>query len=415
MRQSPTPSQRHQLWFTIGSITAVLAFVTTCGALPQMWEWFGVSLLSFHFGDLHAVLAASDAHAMGLNPYAIPSPFDPLGRPHVYGPWWLWMHVLGLTRADVFWLGAGLCVATVITLAVVLRPATGRQALAAILLLASPPLLLSYERGNNDLVVVLSLVLAGVAGVGSWGAMLQGLVIWAAAILKLYPIAALPLLAVGRDWRRAVLGVAGTLFLTALAVWIWRADFRTVIDLVPRPNTFYGFGLKVIVALWSMFDTKARATFALGFVVALAVTVWSGSWKRSAREEMVRGNTAGWFVAGGATWVFCFLTNANFPYRVALLALVAAAWFRMWRHGGEHASAGRGLVLLLLTMTWLRFVRIVLVFVVGTHERLTGLFTYGLEHGFACGLSAIIFWSLVDWSHQILARWWEARRQAATA
>lgn len=405
MKFRPTPAQRLQLWCTVGAIAVTLGFVVTCGAFPQLWEWFGVSLLPVHFADFHALLAASDAHGLGLDPYAVPSFFDPLGRPHVYGPWWLWMHALGLTRADVLWLGVLLCGATIVTLGALLRPANLRQALAAFLLLASPPMLLSYERGNNDLVVVLLLAVAGAAGAGAFGVVLQSLTLWAGAVLKLYPIAALPLLGVGRGWRRTVVGVTLTLALTALAVWIWRTDFRTMLALVPRPYTYYGFGLPVIRSVWSGIEPGSRLVFAAGGVAGLAAAFWSGGWRPAAREAMARGGTAGWFVAGGATWVFCFVSNSNFPYRVALLGLVAAAWFRLWREPDENGRVGGRLVLLLLAMAWMRVARIQLLFVFGAHDRAGGVFTFGLEHGLACGLSAVIAGGLVTWALASLARW----------
>jgi hypothetical protein len=404
MRLQPTPTQRRQLWCTVAAIGATVAFVVTCATFPQLWEWFGVSLLPVHFADLHALLAASDAHALGLDPYAVPSAFDPLGRPHVYGPWWLWMHVLGFTRADILWLGVVLCGSTVVTLGALLRPANLRQAFAAFLLLASPPMLLSYERGNNDLVVVLLLAAAGAAGVGTFGVVLQSLILWIGAVLKLYPIAALPLLGLGRGWRRTALGVVLTLLLTALAVWIWRTDFQTMLALVPRPDTSYGYGLKVIGSVWHGLRSS-RGVFVFGGLVGLAAVFWSGGWRRVAREEMARGGTAGWFIAGGATWVFCFLLNSNFPYRLALLGLVATAWFRLWREADERGRIGGRLVWLLIAMAWMRVARIQLLFVFETHDRAGGVFTFGLEHGLACGLSAVMLGGLVTWALANLARW----------
>jgi hypothetical protein len=413
MKLRPTPAQRRQFWCTVGAIAATAAFVVSCAAYPQLWEWLGVSLLPVHFADLHALLAASDAHALGLDPYAVPSAFDPLGRPHVYGPWWLWMHGLGLTRADTLWLGVLLCGTALVTLGTLLRPANLRQALAAFLLLASPPMLLSYERGNNDLVVVLLLAAAGAAGVGTFGVVLQSLTLWVGAVLKLYPIAALPLLGVGRGWRRTALGVALALGLTALAVWIWRSDFRTVLALVPRPNTYYGYGLKVIESVWHGLGAGSRWVFIFGGIVGLAAVFWSGGWRRNAREEMARGGTAGWFVAGGASWVFCFLSNSNFPYRLALLGLVATAWFRLWREPSEMGRIGGRLVWLLLALAWMRVARIQLVFVFGAHDRAGGVFTFGLEHGLACGLSAVILGGLVTWAFASWARWRDEWRAAS--
>jgi hypothetical protein len=75
-----------------------------------------------YFLDLVAVLAAGQAHAAGLDVYVPPNPFDPFGRPHCYGPWWLVTGVLGLTVAEARWLGLLLALAFIASAAAVLAP-----------------------------------------------------------------------------------------------------------------------------------------------------------------------------------------------------------------------------------------------------------------------------------------------------
>ena len=74
---------------------------------PVWLRHIGIIQYKGWFLDAFALLASSDAAAMGLDPYA-PNPLDYFHRAHVYSHWWLHLHDLGLTRSDVVWVGASL-------------------------------------------------------------------------------------------------------------------------------------------------------------------------------------------------------------------------------------------------------------------------------------------------------------------
>jgi hypothetical protein len=383
---------------------AALAVVVACLRFPQLWEWLGVLHMRPYFLDLVAVLAACDARAQGLDPYSIPSPFDPLGRPHVYGPWWLELRRLGLTRVDAPWLGGLLCAATVGVLAWGLRPRGWAQGLAVFALLISPPLLLGYERGNNDLVIVLMLAAGAWAGAGNGALVFQSGIIWLAACLKFYPLAALPLLATGRGRVRAIGAAVLVVAAFAAAWWMGRDEYRLVMSLVPRPDTWYGFGLAAIPLVFkAVVGVGDKVVFVVGLFAGVAAVIRAGGFDGEALRRMtIEGAPGRWLIAGGATWAGCFFLNTNFPYRVALLVMAAAAWTALWRDEGAHGKTrrvGRNLILLLLVMTWARVFRILWVFAVpGGGNKQIGVASFGVEHGLALGLTCVIIAALTVWA-----------------
>ncbi len=400
---------------------AVIAWVCVCGAvtglfaacilLPDLWDWLGVFHIRPYFADLAAILAASDAHAAGLDPYAIPSPLDPFGRPHVYGPWWLYLHKLGLGMGALSWAGALLFFVSIAALAWVLRPQSAQQRLLTILLLASPPLLLAYERGNNDLVVALLLIVAGASGASSAGLAWRGVCVWAAAMLKFYPVAALGLLTHGRVgggrrawWALGLVGAAG-----AATWWIWRGDFARAVSAVPQPSTLYSYGARLVVEVCLALASGPRIAVYLGTLAVGAWVVWlSGALSGGMVRAMTRDTRCGaWFVGAGACWAFCFLLNNNFPYRAVLLVLAASVWFELWREGaaGEQVVARR-LIWILAGMLWLRSGRVWLACLAWDHFDYPGLVLLGLEHGLAVGLTAVVVWSLARFA-------WERARSPA--
>ena len=85
-----------------GALLVFCALVTH----EERWADLGVDHIKpYYFLDTVTLLSAGQAWHAGRDPYLPPNPFDPLGRPHSYGPWWLVSGPLGLTTADAAWLG----------------------------------------------------------------------------------------------------------------------------------------------------------------------------------------------------------------------------------------------------------------------------------------------------------------------
>ncbi len=342
----------------VAVVAATLLWLLALIGREGAWAWVGIEHYSLYFVDTMAVLSAGQAWHAGLDIYQN-NPFDPFGRPHVYGPWWLLTGPMGLTIADAFWIGPLLGMAFLVAAAAVLGPRRPAAAGVAWLLLASPQVLLALERGNNDLVVFILLALAGgllarPRGPALFGVGLFGL----AAALKMYPLAALPALVARPVPRRAALlwlgvGAGGCL----LVFLLWRTDFTRALATAPRPWSVFTYGLKVLSFMW-MWQTRPRAILCLAVVFGAAlagVAVWL---RRRAATLWVAvpttGTVAAWFVAGGSSWCFCYLANTNYVYRASLLLLPARLWLDQM-NGPDRpvARAARELLAACIVTLWL--------------------------------------------------------------
>lgn len=351
-------SADRQRWrWSVASALAIVAIFLLLALNESWWERIGVFHMRPYFADTVAVLAAGDAQRAGLDVYQAPNPFDPFGRPHVYGPAWLVTAKLGLTTADAWWVGSLLGLATVGVALWLLAPRNAPDALGACLLLLSPPVLLGLERGNNDLVIFLFLAgaaawlarpsrIAGVAGA-------TALVL--AGVLKFYPLAALGAVLARRERAaRIAWMIVGALGLFAMLWWTQREGFFRALAIAPRPDSIYAYGIRILPLAWAH-DGGARswlmAGLAVGVLVAFAM-LWRGrlALARAIPDEGLAATAA---VAGGASWLFCYLANNNYSYRAVLWLLVLPSWFALTRSAEAPArSLGRGLCLLLLVALW---------------------------------------------------------------
>lgn len=371
-------------------ICGVFAAFFACVLNEQLWLSFGVLHLEPYFADTVVILAANDAKVAGIDPYLSATGFDYLGRPHVYGPLWLELYRFGLTRADYVWLGGGLAAVAVTASALWCRPRGLRAALMCLALLASPAALLGYERANNDLVVlVLFLVAALAMQRPTWVRMsMAAVTLMLVALLKFYPLVAMPMLAVGsRRWRAVVCGM-GAVCLLCLFAWMQREEFARAIQNMPTEVTPLGYGAKVVALLWAH-PVLPQVSLSSGFAMGIGFWLWFG-W-REKRDPIPLGNRAAGFVAGALAWAFCFFANGNYSYRALLLILPAGAWSVAAQTSGPRESRNAWLALSGLMITlWLAQPHVWMNRVSNTAELWTAGVLLGLENGSAWGISIFL-------------------------
>lgn len=308
----------------------------------RAWGWLGILHLRPYFTDIVAILASGEAWHSGIDPFA-PNPFDPMHRPHVYGPWWLVTGWLGLRPYDALWLGPLLDGTFLLVAALVLAPRGAKEWIAAVALLVSPPMLLALERANNDLIVLLLLAAAAwLITRPRWAAGLSGaILISVAAVLKMYPAAALGGLAGCIRTRRGLVLVLVAVSAMAISVWLEANGFRRALAVTPRPYSIFAYGAAVSAVTWRTL-VSARGWLLLG--AALAVGVFGSNLIRNRRQLWTSVPLAAprgfGFVMGALCWLGCYLIASNYSYRAVLLLLPAGLWLQQWKLR-EFARAAR--------------------------------------------------------------------------
>ena len=171
-----------------GALAAILHAILT-GA-TGLWTALQIWPMQPIFADLRTVPLPSElsgADALAL--VRLESPADPWGRVFNYPEVWSWLMVPFAACPDRN-LCLGLLLLALLTAAYVAASLTLRDRVMLGLLpvfFLSPPVFLLIERGNNDSVVFLLLLVA--VGIGS--AFARGLLTGVAGGLKVFPVAAL--------------------------------------------------------------------------------------------------------------------------------------------------------------------------------------------------------------------------------
>jgi len=402
-------SKTHQLRWTLLLFAFGLAVISTGLIHPISMRSVGVYTMDPPFLDTVAILAAGEAHHAGLDAYKN-NVLDPMNRPHVYGPWWLGVGSLGLVRADAGWLGILLLLAFLGVGATVLAPRTLRSAGLATLLLASPPALLAMERGNNDLIVFL--LLAGAAWLvtrPSWLATIPavGLIV-TAAVLKLYPVAAIPALAArcGATRKAGWLLAGATGAIAAIVLSSWDVYYR-VTQVAPEPITIFSYGWKLAVTLFLVVPQE-RLWLVIGATIVGGLSGWIFWRHRRDFWTMLpaTGFTTSCYVAGALCWGLCYVSTISFPYRLVLFILPARYLLERESVGAATVAHRFQLVamLLLLWTPWFKQHLLIL----RADERVYGGPAYvwmalGAEQGLAFVISAAFGLGLLGWATRRLA------------
>ena len=303
----------------------------------QIWRHMGVYAGIESFSDARVVTVAWDNVRQGHGAYdELPGevPNQHFNYPRV----WLLPHFLGLgARHTEAFAWAGILFFYLSSFLLMGRLTTS-EALIYILILCSPASMLAVERGNTDL-FVFGVVVMGVLWATKSGSLSMA-VLCAAAVLKLFPVFALPI-CLRENKHRALTTMAiagGGFFVYVLATL---PDIVQVRAVTPHP-TLFGFGCMTLVdgiikwlAMHGHENHFTTAFRGLGFAAAVAVFLaagWSGLKHRYQNASSSRKLDA--FRAGALIYIGVFFIGNNYEYRLIFLVLCLGQLL-IWRRGDQ--------------------------------------------------------------------------------
>ncbi|MGH7561472.1 MAG: hypothetical protein ACRENB_10675, partial [Gemmatimonadales bacterium] len=233
------------------------------------------------------------------------------------------------------------------------RLSPGEGVLGALILL-SPSVLLGVERANGDLLLFL-LVLGAALLVARGGARLAGGLglVFAGAMLKLYPIAAAAsALLHRRGWRIVVVTVA----LFAVYAAATRNDIRRVSAATPRP-VHLAYGSAVLPTAWAarvaqrdpgtMNRLRPWVRVARWGVPAVLLGIAVLLSPRSGPVELSSDAAGAAFLAGAGIYGLTYVLGNNWDYRLIFLILCLPM---LWQWGRREDASGTWSVLILGSM-----------------------------------------------------------------
>ena len=336
------------------ALTGIIALLLW---LNDAWQRVGVPLGERNFGDLHVItLAATCAQGNPAWRAADPPCID--GIAHYNYPS-LWAQFFGLLGADGSWtepVAAILIVAFLIALIPITWLAIGasasipRTSVVAIAAL-TPPVWLSFQRGNTDLAafaIVIAATMLWLRGQRT----ASGIAIGIAATLKVFPIGAALLLIQRQRFSRAA--VIACITTGAIGLALIAPDLPIIAQRTPQIDGA-SFGVALLPLLQAKILNIALgmpAARIIGFLLLLAVTSVIAMLLRSRRHAtFVRGWRAlltdvasdapsqALVLAGGGAFLMAYLLGPSYDYRLIFLIPVIAGLLRINRKASKVAGA----------------------------------------------------------------------------
>jgi hypothetical protein len=288
------------------------------------------------------------------------NPLDPLKRPLNYPRLMLFLFsLLHITDRNLPIFGVALCA---VYLAAVTRLIfEGSSTLEVLtLLVASLSLvpLFAIHQGNTDLLIFALVFLACTIRKDN----IRPVILFAAAMLKIYPLAALVADAVQRPAKKRLFSILLTVLAIVGMAWQWR-DLLAVSHATPQ-SPILSFGVlsikKGLALVLLRNGVSSSASMNAGWLavsacwlagIVTAVAALRGALRLDPR--LLRSRQGFLFCAFGAIYVFSFAVGSNFDYRLIYLIPTLPFVIRSIRAQSHIALSVAYIFLVLVMLNWL--------------------------------------------------------------
>jgi hypothetical protein len=319
----------------LGMLCGYFALLLALGGHAE-WNRLGVPSVEPDFYDLRSVTTGWDCARRHDGEWPV-NPCDPGGRPENYPRVWMAASILGLGEDDTYLIGFAMAIAFFAAAILVLSPrAPLGDALVYGLALCSPAVMFGVERGNVDIALFVLIAAAGlVMRRARYGAAAASALILVAAILKLFPIAAVGMLA-RLPRRAAVICVTWVLGLFAIYAAATFRDIQTIEQVLPQGDE-YAYGIHIFGGWLGRIAGPGR----MWDVVLVVLTIGAAVALRGRLREHIgigQPRELDLFWAGAGIYVATFALGRSSDYRLVFLLLTIPQLVR-W------ASAGRALAI----------------------------------------------------------------------
>lgn len=301
----------------VGMLCGYFALLLALGGHDE-WDELGVPPVSPAFFDLRSVTSGWDCARQQLGEWPV-NPCDPGGRPENYPRIWMAASILGLGEDDTYLIGS-LIVLAFFSAAILVLPRQSPlgNALVYGLALCSPSVMLGVERGNVDIALFGMVAVAGlVMRRTRYGPPAASALILVAAVLKLFPIAAIGMLArlPRREALISVASVGGLFGVYAMATF---RDIQTIERVLPQGDE-YAYGLHIFGGWLGRLVASGRMWDLVLICLAIAAAIALRRRLRHLGSGASRELDLFW--AGAGIYVATFSLGRSSDYRLVFLLL----------------------------------------------------------------------------------------------
>jgi hypothetical protein len=329
----------------------------------NIWPNLGVPAAPTLFFDTRVVTAGLECRRLGWDPLTN-NPCDPMARPLNYPRIWLLLRWLGLNQSHTDLLGVIFVAAFLFALALLVGRLTLGEGVVGAVALCSPAVMFGIERGNTDLVVFALLAWAIIVWrrAGAHSPTMSPLITLFAAILKIFPLFALPAYVVIRRRHAAVAALIG-IGVFVLYAFVFRHDFSANFRTTPQ-SQYYMFGARILPSTvyhylvaghWAASPIVKQLIAVIPIVVALPI-LWLAGRRRLPDSDLAASE---WrrlsFFMGALLFLGPFALGNSWDYRLVFTLLMLPQLFAWAR---DPAADPRGwlaamTIVVVLLMLWL--------------------------------------------------------------
>lgn len=346
----------------------------------------GVPVMFPPFSDLRDITSALDSMRQGYDPM-VNNPSDPWGRPLNYPRIWLLLEKLNISRDDTLLIGVVLAVVFYTCVVALLIPRENRSnVIIWLFAILSPAVTLAVERGNNDLIVFILLVLAqrGLENSNRLKSLLSYLLVLFAAVLKLFPVFAFCVFF--RERRRTfiiLLSIAGAFFLFYLA-YIY--DDLMLIAMTTGRSLHISYGNQIIFdclqrkLLHSGIHVAPAAVRLIAWLFTIIVGVCGFLYlhKRNRNKLHLNANFIDGFRIGAGVYTGTFLLGYNYDYRLMFLLFTIPQLIQWAGQQKNKINLASVALFLLIATLWSGFYLKIMKLLLRSSLRIDELFNWAL-------------------------------------
>jgi len=341
--------------------------------LRAMHIWVPESLAA-PFADSAYIVSQLDCWRQGVDVY-VSNPCELYHRAFAYPPLWLRLWFLPSGQHATVPFALSLDAIFVVSLAVLPPIARGWDIALLCVAIASSASAYGVERGNVDLAIfILAAFAIGVAQHGLPFRVAGYAAVTCAALLKLYPVFLVALIARERRWLAVGLALIATATGVA-AIWLWHDQWIAMFPNIPGPeySTDGPGGRKLPEGLFVVIDWVARhvwlatglhldevlprraavaGLFAMVLLTALLIALRQArdaAFSMTVRRLTPRENIC--LTTGALLFCGCFVAGTSIAYR-EIFVLFALPALLAWRHDRGLPPLVRWTAVLTIPLMW---------------------------------------------------------------
>lgn len=289
------------------------------GSYSLVGYYFQISPLPY-FSDLKILICGIEAIRDNSNPYKLNC--DTLAIFNYPYTWGIFSILSFVNESNLIYIGIGLAISIFTALYFFIGKCNLWEAIIYSLLFISPAIMLGVERGNCDLIIFLIILLGATYKKSK---ITLGASIFFAAILKLYPIAALLCIfnINQKNIKNSILLFG--IFFSGFIIYLFafKENIVQVSNTTPRPFYVLAYGLGVLPSLYisqnNFFLPKTVfITFGIFLLVGFCMFYYFQS-KYFKIPQVANNHQGNLYVIGASIFVITCLIGYNWEYRLIFL------------------------------------------------------------------------------------------------